>query len=59
MALYAFYVRWLNHSENRSKVDPRVLYYEDTDTIRQISFYFTFVSQIYLIQRWEKTNWKN
>ena len=56
MALYAFYVRWRNHTENRSKVDTRVLYYEDTDTIRQISFCFTLIGQIYLIQRWEKGN---
>lgn len=49
MALYSFYVRWRNHTENRSKVDTRTLFYEDTDTMRWVSVCMTLVGQVYLI----------
>lgn len=44
MALYSFYVRWRNHTENRIRVDTRVLFYEDTDSLRYLSVGMTLTA---------------
>lgn len=54
MALYAVYVRWRNHTENRAKVDTRTLFYENTDILRYLSVGETILMQAYLIQRFDK-----
>lgn len=54
MALYAFYVRWCNHSDSRLKADLRDSKYQDTDTLRWASLLMTAVTEVYQIQRFKK-----
>lgn len=49
MALYAIYVRWCNHTDSRPMLDSRDFKYQDTDSLRWVSYIMTSIVQVYQI----------